>query len=70
VSGAAAALQSARPALHTYLQESAWHDGVPVVVLQTLPHAPQVVVEDRELSQPSVSGAAAALQSARPALHT
>jgi hypothetical protein len=48
-----------------YMHEVPAHDGVPVVVLHATPHAPQLVVVEVGVSQPSVSGAVL-LQSAKP----
>jgi hypothetical protein len=69
VSGAVAELQSNLPVLQVYVHvEPVLHDGVPVLVLQTLPHALQFVVELSCVSQPLLSGAVA-LQSPQPDAH-
>lgn len=45
--------QFARPALHVMsLQVPPVHEGVPPVVLQALPHVPQLVIVVRSVSQP------------------
>ena len=44
-------------------------EGTPVVVLHALAHAPQVDVDDSEVSQPSVFGGPVVMQSAHPGWH-
>ena len=66
VSGAVAALQSLRPALHLYEHVFPLQLAAPVFVLHAaLLHAPHVAVEKRDDSQPFVSGAVVS-QSANP----
>jgi hypothetical protein len=67
VSGAVAALQSVRPALHLYVHVVPSQLAAPVFVLHAaFWHAPHVAVEDSDDSQPLVSGAVVS-QSAKPA---
>jgi hypothetical protein len=65
VSGAVAALQSMRPALHLYEHVVPSQLAAPVFVLHALLHAPQVAIEKSEDSQPLVSGGVMS-QSAKP----
>jgi hypothetical protein len=65
LSGAVAALQSARPGRHAYVHVPATHDGVPVVVSHALPQPPQFDGMASDDSHPLVSGGNV-LQSAQP----
>jgi hypothetical protein len=66
VSGAVAALQSVRPALHLYEQVVPSQLAAPVLVLHAaFLHAPHVAVEESEDSQPFESGGVVS-QSANP----
>jgi hypothetical protein len=66
VSGAVPALQSLDPALHVYEHVEPLHFAAPVLVLQLLPQAPQLVVDESDDSQPFVLGGCGK-QSAKPA---
>ncbi len=68
VSGAVAALQSARPALHVYVHVAPLQEAPLLwVESQATPHLLQLDTDDSELSQPSASGDVV-VQSAYPAL--
>jgi hypothetical protein len=67
VSGAVAALQSMRPALHLYEHVVPSQLAGPVFVLHAFLHAPQVAIEKSDDSQPLVSGGVVS-QLAKPML--